>query len=183
MRKSNAFPKNTNIQDTLDFYFQCCSIEINSSNLAIAAATLANGGVCPLTNKQIFKQETCRSCLSLMYSCGMYDYSGKWAFTTGLSAKSGVSGCIFAVIPNFGGIAIWSPPLDAVGNSWKGIQFFQRLVEKYNFHNFDELLRDDQHGKKDPRKKYNSNKRSNFISALYASAEGSFFFMKGMHLN
>lgn len=74
MRKK--FPENTNLEDTLDFYFQCCSIEGNTSKLASIGALLAAGGISPISGKRILKNSTCSNCLSLMYSCGMYDYSG-----------------------------------------------------------------------------------------------------------
>ena len=137
MRKYNSFPKNTNIQNTLDLYFQTCSLEVNCDILSITGATIANNGINPLTYKTIFKKETCKDILSLMLSCGMYDYSGKWAFDIGIPAKSGVSGNIYAIIPNFGCIAIFSPLLDEIVNSVKGIKFFKKLIEKFQFHIFD----------------------------------------------
>lgn len=76
----------------LDFYFQCCSLEVNVKILASIAATLANGGISPLTGRRILSTETVKKCLILLLSCGMYDYSGMWAFNVGLPAKSGVSG-------------------------------------------------------------------------------------------
>lgn len=80
MRGKKAFPANTNIQHTLELYFQCCSLETDCNSIAIAGATIANGGVCALTGERVFKEQTCRNILSLMYSSGMYDYSGEWAF-------------------------------------------------------------------------------------------------------
>ena len=90
MRENNAFPKNTSpseISSNLDLYFQCCSININSKMGSCIAATLANGGECPINGDKIFKEEITRDCLSLMYTCGMYDYSGQFAFEIGLPAK------------------------------------------------------------------------------------------------
>eukprot|EP00092_Neocalanus_flemingeri_P096383 GFUD01122693.1.p1 GENE.GFUD01122693.1~~GFUD01122693.1.p1 ORF type:complete len:277 (-),score=80.29 GFUD01122693.1:72-902(-) len=72
-----------------------------------------------------------------MYSCGMYNYSGQFAFQVGLPAKSGVSGIVLVVVPNVVGFATWSPPLDSVGNSARGVKFAEELVKVYNFHTFD----------------------------------------------
>ena len=131
---------NSDLGNTLDFYFQCCSIEINSTQASIIASTLANGGVCPLTNERIFSNEIVKNALSLMSSCGMYDYSGEWAYTIGIPAKSGVSGIIMGIIPNVMGIAVFSPKLDELGNSSKGIQFFKELMNTYSFHIYDNIL-------------------------------------------
>jgi len=152
MNENNAFPENTNLLDVLEFYFQCCSLKINTNALSVVAATLANGGVCPLTGKQVISPETVKHCLSMMYSCGMYDYSGEFAFKIGLPAKSGVAGGIFVVIPNVMGICTYSPRLDQYGNSIRGVQFFTELTKIFNFHNFDNLKNTD-HGKKDPRER------------------------------
>ena len=93
----------------------------------------------PTSGEKIFSTETVQNCLSLMYSCGMYDYSGEWAFRIGLPAKSGVSGVVLTVVPNVMGICTWSPRLDAQGNSVRGIEFCRRLVERFNFHVYDGL--------------------------------------------
>ena len=152
MQESKAFSNGINkykrdwndsdLNNTLDFYFQCCSIEINSTQASIIAATLANGGVCPLTNERIFSNEIVKNALSLMSSCGMYDYSGEWAYTIGIPAKSGVSGIIMGIIPNVMGIAVFSPKLDELGNSSKGILFFKELMNTYSFHIYDNILSD-----------------------------------------
>ena len=131
---------NNDLNNTLDFYFQCCSIEINVTQASIIASTLANGGICPLTNERIFSNEIVKNALSLMSSCGMYDYSGEWAYNIGIPSKSGVSGIIMGIIPNVMGIAVFSPKLDDLGNSSKGILFFKELTNKYAFHIYDNIL-------------------------------------------
>jgi glutaminase len=135
MRENKAFPENTGpseISSHLDLYFQCCSININAKMGACIAATLANGGVCPQTGAKVFNEESTRDCLSLMYMCGMYDYSGQFAFEIGLPAKSGVSGCLLLVIPNKMGICIWSPRLDDLGNTVRGVEFCKMFTKKTN---------------------------------------------------
>ena len=143
MRENNSFkfPITPNeIQDSLNLYFQSCSITINSRMGAVIASTLANGGVCPITSERIFSLETVKDCLTLMYGCGMYDYSGEFAFQIGLPAKSGVSGCIFLVIPGEMGICIWSPPLDEQGNSVRGIDVCKKITKHFNFHIFNNIF-------------------------------------------
>lgn len=105
--------------------------------MSVIAGTLANGGVCPTTNEKVFSTETVRNVLSLMHSCGMYDYSGEFSFKVGLPAKSGVSGGVMLIVPNVLGFFILSPPLDVCGNSVRGIQFCEELVKMYNFHPYD----------------------------------------------
>ena len=131
MRERGAFRPGTDLTTTLEFYFQSCSIEVDADMLATAAASLANAGVCPLTDDPVFTPATVQSCLSLMSSCGMYDYSGEFAFTIGLPAKSGVSGALMLVIPGLMGICVWSPRLDEHGNSVRGIEFCRKLVAAY----------------------------------------------------
>lgn len=139
MKEVEAFPKGTNIHTTLDFYFQTCSIQVNAKKMAKVMSTLANGGISPLTSKKIFSPTTIRNSLSMMYSCGMYDFSGEYAFSVGLPAKSGVSGALVIAIPNVGGFAIFSPRLDNNHNSVRGVEFSRRLVDKFSFHNYDQI--------------------------------------------
>ncbi|KAJ3005510.1 UNVERIFIED_CONTAM: hypothetical protein HDU68_004579 [Siphonaria sp. JEL0065] len=127
MKEAGAFPDGTNITEILE-------LEADTDKMAILASTFANGGVCPLTNKTVFEPSTVRNCISLMGSCGMYDYSGEWNFRVGLPAKSGVSGAIWVVVPNVGGFCLYSPKVDSLGNSCKGIEFFKQLSDRYAFH-------------------------------------------------
>lgn len=171
MREKNAFPPGTNLVEALEFYFQCCSIEIDTQSLAVAAASLANGGVCPTNGDRVFDPRTVQHCLSLMSSCGMYDFSGEFAFSIGLPAKSGVSGGIMLVVPQVMGIAIWSPRLDALGNSVRGIEFCRELVRRFNFHAFDSLTTS-QNCKRDPRMKKNQVRIETVVNLCWAASQG-----------
>lgn len=102
-----------------DIYTKQCSVNVNAQDLATMAATLANGGLNPVTGVQVMSAENVPEVLAVMATAGLYDDSGKWLFRTGLPAKSGVGGGILAVVPGKFGIAAVSPPLDAAGNSVK----------------------------------------------------------------
>ena len=117
-----------------------------------------------------------------MGSCGMYDFSGEFAFSIGLPAKSGVSGAIMVVVPNVMGFAIWSPRLDAQGNSVRGIEFCQHLVEKYNFHIYDSILVDSSK-KKDPRLKKNASKIESVVQLCWAASQGDLFEVQNLIAN
>ena len=170
MREKNAFPEGTDLHEILEFYFQCCSIELTCSAHASVAGTLANAGICPITRERIFSAETTKHCLSLMYSSGMYDFSGEFAFTVGLPAKSGVSGALVLVVPGVCGITIWSPNLDGYGNSVRAVEIAQKLVEEFNFHNYDSLIENIQ--KKDPRVQKNDDKLKGVMMANFAASQG-----------
>jgi glutaminase len=170
MREKHAFPPDTDLHEILEFYFQCCSIELTAKAHANVAATLANGGICPVTGDRVMSAETAKCCLSLMYSCGMYDFSGEFAFSVGLPAKSGVSGALVLVVPGVCGITIWSPRLDQYGNSVKAVEFSQRLVSKLNFHNYDSLVNDN--SKHDPLLQKNDEKLKGVMAATYAASQG-----------
>ena len=173
MRESGAFRPGVDLQQTLEFYFQACSIEVDAEMLAIAAASLANAGVCPLTEDPVFSATTVQSCLSLMSSCGMYDFSGEFAFTIGLPAKSGVSGALMLVIPGLMGICIWSPRLDEHGNSVRGIEFCRKLVAAYNVHVFDSLTTGrGRTAKRDPRRKKNQTQIEEVVALTWAASQG-----------
>lgn len=124
------------IEESLDLYFQQCSILFDTTDLAYMAATLANGGIQPKTQKQVIKKEFVPDILSLMFTCGMYDSAGEWAYTVGLPAKSGVSGCLLAVLPGQLGIAAYSPLIDNQGHSIRSMMAIQELVTHYNLNIF-----------------------------------------------
>jgi glutaminase len=173
MRENGAFRASTDLLQTLEFYFQSCSIEVDAQMLAIVAASLANAGVCPLTDDPVFTPGTVQSCLSLMSSCGMYDFSGEFAFTIGLPAKSGVSGVLMLVVPGLMGICIWSPRLDEHGNSVRGIEFCRKLVAEYNVHVFDSLVAGrGRTAKRDPRRKKNQTQTEAVVALTWAASQG-----------
>jgi glutaminase len=172
MRERKAFPEGTDLLDTLEFYFQCCSVEIDAEALSVAAAALANGGVSPLGGDRVLSSSTVQRCLSLMSSCGMYDYSGEFAFSVGLPAKSGVSGALMLVIPQVMGICVWSPRLDELGNSVRGIEFSRQLVSRYNFHAYDGLVDGASSEKRDPRLRKNQAALNDMIRLCWAASQG-----------
>jgi glutaminase len=171
MKEKEAFPEDTDLYQTIEFYRKCCSIEVNANQLAMAAATLANGGVCPTTGDSIFRPDDVRDCLSLMLSCGMYDYSGEFAFLVGLPAKSGVSGAMMVVVPGLLGLAIYSPPIDELGNSVRGVEFCKHLVKEYSFHIYDHVV-DPAHEKKDPRRPRLQAQLESMIALCWAASQG-----------
>jgi glutaminase len=171
MREKQAFPPGTDLLGVLEFYFQCCSIETNAKALAVAAAALANAGVCPTTGERVFQARTVQNCLSLMSSCGLYDFSGEFAFTIGLPAKSGVSGALLLVVPRVLGLCVWSPRLDALGNSVRGIEFCKQLVARYNFHSYDSLTHAESH-KRDPRLKKDQTRIEGVVNLCWAASQG-----------
>ncbi|KAM4698662.1 glutaminase kidney isoform, mitochondrial isoform 1-T1 [Rhinophrynus dorsalis] len=170
LKEKKCFPEHTDMVGTLDFYFQLCSIEVTCESASVMAATLANGGFCPITGERVLSPEAVRNTLSLMHSCGMYDFSGQFAFHVGLPAKSGVSGGILLVVPNVMGMMCWSPPLDKLGNSVRGIQFCQDLVSLCNFHNYDNLRHFAK--KLDPRREGGDQRVKSVINLLFAAYTG-----------
>jgi glutaminase len=125
------------VEEKLDLYFRQCAIRVTAKDLAVMAATLANVGQNPLTGETVFSPLNVRHVLSVMFTCGMYDYAGQWAVDVGLPAKSGVSGGIMAVVNRQIGIGIFSPPLDAFGNSVRGIKACVDLAEEFGLHAFE----------------------------------------------
>ena len=123
-------------EDILEAYFQACSFLVTVKDLAVMAATLANRGRHPLTQQQVIKCQTVKDVVCVMMMCGMYDFSGQWAYTVGVPAKSGVSGGIIGVVPGRMGIAVYSPLLNAQGNSLQGICAFQKLSQTLNLSMF-----------------------------------------------
>jgi len=112
----------------LENYFRQCSLLIDCRDLAFMAATLANGGVHPLTRQRALPSADVERVLAVMATCGMYDYAGSWLFEVGMPAKSGVGGGIIAVAPGKYGIAVVSPPLDGAGNSVRAQKAIRDIV-------------------------------------------------------
>ena len=125
------------VTEALKLYFSTCSLEMTATEIATAASTLANNGVCPVTQNRILKQKTVRDCLPILQSSGMYDGSGAFFQQVGLPAKSGVGGGVFLVVPQLMGICIFSPRLDEQGNSVRGIEMAKQITSKYLVHIFD----------------------------------------------
>jgi len=121
---------------TLALYLQQCSIKVTCRDLAVVGATLANGGVNPLTGELALRRDRVRDVLSVMYTCGMYDFAGQWAYEVGVPAKSGVSGAILAVIPGKLAIGVFSPGLDQFGNSVRGVRVCEEMSERLGLHVF-----------------------------------------------
>ncbi len=120
----------------VDLYFRQCSVLIDCRDLAVMAATLAAGGNNPLTGIRALDEEHVASVQSVMGSCGIYDYAGEWTYSVGLPSKSGVSGGILAVLPGYLGIGVYSPLLDARGNSVRGIEVCKELSKYFGLHMF-----------------------------------------------
>uniref|UniRef100_A0A3Q0QPX5 glutaminase n=1 Tax=Amphilophus citrinellus TaxID=61819 RepID=A0A3Q0QPX5_AMPCI len=173
LKEKKCFPENADMIAALDFYFQLCSIEVTCESGSVMAATLANGGICPITGNHVLSAEAVRNTLSLMHSCGMYDFSGQFAFHVGLPAKSGVSGAVLLVVPNVMGMMCWSPPLDRLGNSVRGIHFCQELVSYFNFHNYDNLRHFTK--KHDPRRRSDDYEDPNksVVNLMFAAYSGN----------
>ena len=123
------------ITEHLELYFEQCSILVSARDLAVMAATLANNGINPISGKRALETRYVKNVLSIMHSCGMYDYAGEWSYRVGLPAKSGGGG-IIAVLPGQFGIGTFSAPLDEQGNSARGIQVCEELSDRFKFHMF-----------------------------------------------
>ncbi|WP_068280718.1 glutaminase A [Aldersonia kunmingensis] len=120
--------------EAVDLYFRQCSIEVTARDLAMMAATLANHGRNPITNDEVLSPELTQQVLSVMTTCGMYDAAGDWVTAVGMPAKSGVSGNVLAVLPGQVGVSVFSPRLDAHGNSVRGVNACRELSRRLELH-------------------------------------------------
>ena len=123
-------------QETVDIYTKQCALNVNAKDLATMAATLANGGVNPVTKKKVVSPETVMHVLPVMATAGLYENTGSWIYSAGLPAKSGVGGGLLAVCPGKFGIAVVSPPLDEAGNSVKAQLVIEYVIEKLGVNPF-----------------------------------------------
>ncbi len=112
-----------------ELYTRQCSLSVSARDLAVMGATLADGGVNPLTRERVVDPEVCRSSLAVMTTAGLYETSGDWLYDVGLPGKSGIGGGIVTVSPGKGGLGTYAPPLDAAGNSVRG-QFAARFLSR-----------------------------------------------------
>lgn len=103
-----------------DLYTRQCSLNVSAKDLAVMGATLADGGVNPLTKERVVDASVCHYALAVMATAGLYETSGEWMYDIGLPGKSGIGGGIVTVSPGKGGLGTFAPPLDAAGNSVKG---------------------------------------------------------------
>ncbi|HEX5857830.1 MAG TPA: glutaminase A [Microbacterium sp.] len=122
------------VDEALEVYFRQCSVLVTVRDLAVMAATLAFGGRNPTTGVQVVSPQVARDVVSVMSSCGMYDFSGEWLLRVGLPAKSGVSGGLLAVAPSQFGVGVFSPRLDAHGNSVRARAALERLSNDFEMH-------------------------------------------------
>jgi glutaminase len=125
------------VDNTLHQYFSQCSLLVNCHDLAMMAATLANMGNNPVTREYVFDFQYIKDVLTVMFTCGLYDHAGEWAYRVGLPAKSGVGGGILGVVNRQLGIAVYSPRLDAKGNSVRGILVCKELANQLGLHAFE----------------------------------------------
>ena len=112
--------------EATDLYTRQCSLLVSAMDLAVMGATLADGGVNPMTRERVVSREVCHYTLAAMATAGLYETSGDWLYDIGLPGKSGISGGIVTVSPGKGGLGTFAPPLDSAGNSVKG-----QLVAKF----------------------------------------------------
>jgi len=118
----------------VELYFRQCALQLDCRDLALMAATLANGGVQPRTGERVFEPEVVERVLSVMTTCGMYDAAGEWVADVGLPAKSGVGGGVLAVLPGQMGLAVYSPRLDRHGNSVRGVGATRQISRELELH-------------------------------------------------
>lgn len=112
--------------EATDLYTRQCSLNVSAKDLAVMAATLADGGVNPITRERVVDPATCHYALAVMITAGLYETSGDWLYDIGLPGKSGIGGGIVTVSPGKGGLGTFAPRLDSAGNSVKG-----QLAAKY----------------------------------------------------
>ena len=122
--------------EATDLYTRQCSLDVTAHDLAVMAATLANGGVNPVTGIRVIVPGVCRRVLAVMATAGLYELSGDWLYEIGMPGKSGVSGGIVTVSPGKGGLATFSPPLDDAGNSVRGQLVTKLLTERLGLNLF-----------------------------------------------
>lgn len=120
----------SNPVEAVELYTRQCSLNVSARDLAVMGATLAHGGVNPLTKEQVVKPDVCHYALAVMLTAGLYETSGDWLYEIGLPGKSGIGGGIVTVSPGKGGLGTFAPPLDEAGNSVRGQLTAQFLSQR-----------------------------------------------------
>ncbi|MDA7746806.1 glutaminase [Psychromonas sp.] len=120
------------VDSVLDLYFHLCSIKMTCKEVAQTFLYLAAGGINPITNTTVISLKRTKRINAIMQMCGFYDEAGEFAFRVGLPGKSGVGGGIFAIHPEKYCIVVWSPKLNEVGNSYKGIKILEAVTTETN---------------------------------------------------
>ncbi len=123
-------------EDATDIYTRQCALNVTARDLAVMGATLADGGVNPVTKERVVDEDRCRRVLAVMATAGLYEQSGDWLYEVGLPGKSGVAGGIVTIAPGKGGLGVFSPPLDAAGNSVRGQLVTRFLSERLGLNLF-----------------------------------------------
>lgn len=118
------------VEDVLDAYFKLCSIEVTVEDISKIASVIANGGITPWSNERLIPKEINKIVQAIMMTCGLYNASGEYAVKIGVPSKSGVGGCIMAVVPKKMGIAVVGPALDSRGNSVAGTKVLEELSKR-----------------------------------------------------
>ena len=122
--------------EATDVYTRQCSLMVTATDLAVMGATVADGGVNPVTGQRVIRAETCARVLAVMATAGLYERSGEWMYEIGLPGKSGVSGGIVTIAPGKGGLGTFSPPLDPAGNSVRGALLTRHLSQRLGLNIF-----------------------------------------------
>ncbi|XP_063679391.1 glutaminase kidney isoform, mitochondrial-like [Bolinopsis microptera] len=175
LRENGCFNNEANadsLEQTMELFIHYSAIDMSIDAASVMAATLASGGLCPLTGEKVVYPEAVRNCLSMMNCCGVNDYSGEFMFEVGLPAKSNVSGALMVVIPNVLGMCIYSPRLDRSRNSVRGVQFCKLFTDRFVFHQFDPS--DRSRTKIDPRRRdFHETKDQQSLILLFAAYQGT----------
>ena len=123
-------------EEATDIYTRQCALNVTARDLAVMGATLADGGVNPITKERVVDVDRCRRVLAVMATAGLYEQSGDWLYEVGLPGKSGVAGGIVTIAPGKGGLGVFSPPLDRAGNSVRGQLVTRFLSERLGLNLF-----------------------------------------------
>ncbi|NMJ43669.1 glutaminase A [Roseomonas sp. JC162] len=122
--------------EATDIYTRQCALNVTAHDLAVMGATLADGGVNPVTKERVVDAERCKRILAVMATAGLYEQSGDWLYEVGLPGKSGVAGGLVTIAPGKGGLGVFSPPLDDAGNSVRGQLVTRFLSERLGLNLF-----------------------------------------------